>query len=382
MKYRNIPGLSLSDHTDPRLTAPSLMVSVPASIHHRKIAAFFQSANAWEDFVGSSDPAAIEAFKELCAAGLIVPDSDAPKHEAATEPAGLTMFDAPARPLQQIMTGEIVFVGAPIDVGTTGFPGARFGPQALRAASVERYTCEFDLETGEMIAWNVPSLGGAILGGARLSDAGDVRYTPGEPLESYYARLRQVVSSIYTAGGIPIVLGGDHSLTYSTVPEGIEAFVQLDAHCDLAELQPGHCHHHGNFLTRLVAERRAAEIHQFGLRDTSGWDTVNAGTFFKSVGDLELDGWSDALVGKEAYISLDVDVLDPTELPGTGTPLVGGLSLRQLCQVLARITAVTKPVGLDIVELCPMRDASGLSERTVIEALLCFLAVFHRTHQN
>lgn len=374
MNYKLSKSVHLSDYANGRLRCRISGMSVDGSEIHRQVALHFKDPASWDTYPDKGSAAA-QAFADLCEAKMIL-KADATRDPGLVRPE-TTMFEVPFRALKDISEGEIVFVGAPLDIGTTGYPGARYGPDALRAASVERFQCQIDLKRGTMIGWNAPSLGGGILDGARLSDAGDVPYEPGEPAENYYQRLRDTVGQIFRARAFPVVLGGDHSITYATVPDEPAALVHLDAHCDLAERVEGHCHHHGNFLRRLLDEDRVSEVHHLGLRETAGWDTLNAGTSARSVGDLEVEDWPQDIAGKTCFVSLDVDVLDPSVLPATGTPVIGGLTLRQLCQVLALIAQVSKPVGLDIVELCPIRDDSGLSERSVIEALLCFLAVLH-----
>ncbi len=378
MKLSLKSGVYLTDFKNGSLCDPETGAMVSAEELERRIAVFFQQPAHWGSFPDAETDAAVEARDRLVAAGLLL-HAGRPRDPVLCQ-TDLTMFGVPSRVPADVEPGEIVFLGVPFDLGTTAYPGCRFGPAALRAASTERFECQLDLGTGRMTAWNVPSLGGAVLGGARLSDLGDLIYRAGEPVEAYYARLRCLMSDLYARGAFPVVLGGDHSITYATACRGVRALVHLDAHCDLAERVSGHSHHHGNVLRRLIDEGFGAEIHHFGLRDTGGWDTEHAGTSARSVGDLELPGWCDDVHGKTAFVSLDVDVLDPSVLPGTGTPVVGGLSLRRLCQILAEIAGKTKPLGLDIVELCPMRDASGTSERVTIEALICFLAVYFRVH--
>lgn len=377
MKLQTAADVFLTDHTNGYLRGSLTNQSASATQVNRAIVTFFQSPAPWSDFPDQT-ATAVAARDDLLSIGLLTKIPPAP--DLGILPCGVTMFSAPQRTLKDVTPGEIVFLGAPFDLGTTAFPGCRFGPSALRVASVERFECEFDLQSGRMHAWNVPTLGGAVLGGARLADLGDIGYQAGEPVESYYRRLRAVIDTVCDAGAFPVVLGGDHSISYATLHKSAEALVHLDAHCDLAELVEGHCHHHGNVLNRVLAEGMVSEIHHFGLRETGGWDTVKAGTFAKSVGDLSQPDWADGIRSKRVFVSLDVDILDPSIMPGTGTPVAGGLTLPQLCQCLAKIAATTKPLGLDLVELCPMRDPSGLSERNAIEALLCFLAVYFKTH--
>ncbi|MDW3181519.1 MAG: arginase family protein [Roseobacter sp.] len=227
VKLTTKPGVFLTDYKNGSLCDPATGVTVAAEELERKIVAFFQDPTVWESFPGCKADEAIAARDRLFEAGLLL------HHEKTLEPglsrAEFTMFGVPQRRLEDVERGEIVFIGAPFDVGTTAYPGCRFGPTALRLASAERFQCQLDLATGRMTAWNLPSLGGAILGGARLSDLGDLIYRAGEPVEQYYTHLSDVMSQLYGRGAFPVVLGGDHSITYSTACRKADALVHLDA---------------------------------------------------------------------------------------------------------------------------------------------------------
>ena len=124
-------------------------------------------------------------------------------------------------------------------------------------------------------------------------------------------------------------------------------------------------------------------IFNIGMRDDSDWRTSRELIEVISTGQSSNETDIFAVIeGKEIFVSLDIDVLDPSIAPGTGTPVAGGLGLRELCEILGRITAKTVPVGMDIVELSPMLDQSGNTERAAVEALLWFLVGYHYEHQG
>ena len=371
------PNYRVTDFKGGRILDDATGRSVPATAISRAILFHFARGLAWEDFEKSHE--AQEAFEAMKKVGLLRRGSGT---DALFDliPADIGMFDAPHRDLADIAAGDIVFLGAPIDIGTTALPGARFGPAAIRAASVERYLCDYDLASGTLKGWNVPNLGGLVLSGARLVDLGDLKYLPGSAADSYYEKLRRVVDQIYARQAFPVVLGGDHSITYGTVHRDADVLLHLDAHSDMAAFDKDTCHHHGNVLTRLIAEKMLSQVVHLGLRDTAGSDTAEAGSVAFSADPNAFPSVLKHIEDKSVFISLDVDVMDPAVLPGTGTPLPGGLSVRELCNLLCQVVMGSKPLGIDVVELCPLRDADNLSAATVVEIILVFLAMYHKHH--
>lgn len=372
--YRAASYVRLSDFAGGVFENEMNRQTVPATALARKMMMHFETPAKWEDFGSRSKGQA--TFDALRQAGILICEADADNFQVISQ-AGLTMFDAPHRKLSDLSRGEIVFIGAPLDIGTTGYPGARYGPDALRAASQERYRCDYDPRTGGLKPWNMPGFGGAILKGAKMSDAGNVRYRPGTAHQDYYDGLRNVTDQVRAAGAFPVVLGGDHSILYSTADPNADTFLHLDAHSDMASFEPTRCHHHGNVITRLVAEHFAPQIVHVGLRDTSGSDTARAGSWAYSADPRSLPSLLDRFDGSSVYISLDVDVFDPRVIPGTGTPVPGGFSLQEVCDFLAQLPYRARITGLDVVELCPMRDIADQSARSVVEVILVFLAAFH-----
>ncbi len=226
-------------------------------------------------------------------------------------------------------------------------------------------------------------------------DAGDVHMLPGE-IEQALRRLEQAVTTIAQAGPIPVVLGGDHTITFPDatgvarhVGWGRVALVHFDAHADTADTQYGSLYGHGTPMRRLIESGavRGDRFFQIGLRgywppeDVLDWmagqnmrsyemtEVVERGlnTCLDEVFELAVDG-CDAV-----FLSVDIDVVDPGSAPGTGTPEPGGLSARALLDAVRRVASELPVGGVDVVEVSPPYDHSEitayLANRVVLEAL-------------
>ncbi len=226
-------------------------------------------------------------------------------------------------------------------------------------------------------------------------DAGDVHMLPGE-IEQALRRLEQAVTTIAQAGPIPVVLGGDHTITFPDatgvarhVGWGRVALVHFDAHADTADTQYGSLYGHGTPMRRLIESGavRGDRFFQIGLRgywppeDVLDWmagqnmrsyemtEVVERGlnTCLDEVFELAMDG-CDAV-----FLSVDIDVVDPGSAPGTGTPEPGGLSARALLDAVRRVASELPVGGVDVVEVSPPYDHSEitayLANRVVLEAL-------------
>ncbi|MGF1666752.1 MAG: agmatinase [Acidimicrobiia bacterium] len=282
--------------------------------------------------------------------------------------------------------GQVAIVGAPFDWGTTYRPGARFGPQAIREA-----------DYGAMDGYR-PHLPTGIdpLGFLGVVDVGDVYVVPGY-MEESLARIEEAVESIARAGKVPIVLGGDHTITYPNATGvakvhgfGEVALIHFDAHADTGSLQNGHLYGHGTPMRRLV-ESGAVPGHRFvqiGLRgywpepDVVAWmkEQRMRAYFMNEIVDRGLravvdDAVAYALEGgaKGVFISVDVDVVDPAFAPGTGTPEPGGLTSRELLDTVRRLAKELVVLGADVVEVAPAYDnaeiTAYLGNRIVLEIL-------------
>ena len=291
----------------------------------------------------------------------------------------------PHRRFDQARRGEVVILGAPFDWGASHRPGARFGPKAIREADY----LEPDGRRPHLTAGVDPLVELPVV------DAGDIPIVGGyiEPsLDSIQHRVRTVAQ----AGAIPLVLGGDHTVTLPNATgvaevygHGDVAVVHFDAHADTGDEQWGQLYGHGTPMRRLI-ESGAVPGHRFvqiGLRgywpppETLQWmreqqmrsyfmeDIVSRGL------DVVVDEAVEAVVGTGAsgvFVSVDIDVVDPGMAPGTGTPEPGGLTARQLLDTVRRLGRDLDVVGADVVEVAPHYDqpmdiTAALANRVVLE---------------
>jgi agmatinase len=274
---------------------------------------------------------------------------------------------------------DVAVVGAPMDDLVSDRPGARFAPRAIRAASCP---------PGPHLEVKVDAFSAL-----RVVDFGDAPVIPADPAVSHEA-IRATVGAVLAAGALPVVLGGDHSVTKPAVEAVAEArgpvgVVHFDTHTDTGAEVFGVERSHGTFMKELldggqvVGERYA----QIGLRgywpgETEfNWQAERGVTslFAHDVRDLgirEVVARAVAAVGEgPVYLTVDVDVLDPAYLPGgTGTPEPGGLTAGELLLGVRLVASELELVGVDVVEVIPTAvgsaDSSALvADRVVREAL-------------
>jgi len=265
--------------------------------------------------------------------------------------------------VRDLENADAAIVGAPFDTGATFRSGARFGPEAIRSVShlLRRYN---------------PSLDVVIFDHLSVIDYGDVPVVPGYA-EPSYERIAEGLEPIHRAGVVPVVLGGDHSIA---LPElrtaasvhGPLALVQLDSHSDTWDSYFGEKHTHGTPFRRAVEEvllDPACSI-QVGMRgsiyDAGDWGDARDMGFdlvptdeARELGIPEVIRRIHERVGDvEAYVSFDVDFVDPAFAPGTGTPEIGGFTSRE-AQEFVRGLAGLNIVGCDVVEVYPQYDGPG-----------------------
>jgi agmatinase len=291
----------------------------------------------------------------------------------------------PARQIDDVGDARVVIVGAPFDWGTSFRPGARFGPKAIREVGY----LGFDGSRPHL------PTGIDALRELGVVDVGDLLLPVGE-VDNSVAKIKDGVMKIARQGAIPIVLGGDHTITWPNAEalaevHGDVAVIHFDAHADTGNVGPGGAlHGHGTPMRRLI-ESGAVPGHRFvqiGLRgywpppDVVEWmreqrmrtflmtEIVDRG--LRAVVD---DAVAYAADGADAvFISVDIDVVDPGMAPGTGTPEPGGITSRELLDTLRRLSRELRVVGADIVEVSPAYDGPGevtayLANRCVLEIL-------------
>jgi agmatinase len=280
---------------------------------------------------------------------------------------------------------EIMIIGAPFDGGTSHRPGARFGPQAIRLTDYLPH----DGSRPHL------ALGVDPLRDLKVADAGDVEMPSGDT-ELSLRKLEEAVHLAAASGAIPVVLGGDHTITLPDatgvarhVGWGRLSMIHFDAHADTGDTQLGSLYGHGTPMRRLIESGavRGDRFLQIGLRGywpepaTLDW---MAGQRMRSYEMTEvvsrgLDSCLTEAFGiatddcDAVFLSVDVDVVDPGMAPGTGTPEPGGLSGRQLLDAVRRIAMELPVAGVDVVEVAPPYDhaevTAYLANRVVLEAL-------------
>lgn len=248
---------------------------------------------------------------------------------------------------------QVVLFGAPFD-GTTSFrPGTRFAPNTIRNDSfgLETYSPYLDKDLEDYI----------------LFDSGDLEFPFGNP-QMVIDIIANHAKTIVDAGKLPFMIGGEHLVTLGSIKSIYKAYpelhiIHLDAHADLRDDYMGQKLSHATVLRRchdLLGDHR---IHQFGIR--SG--TKEEFAWAKNHVDFHpfsLDGLSeviDLLKNKPVYITIDLDVLDPSIFPGTGTIEPGGISFLELIGAIKEFSKLNNIVGMDAVELSPSYDQSGMS---------------------
>ncbi len=248
--------------------------------------------------------------------------------------------------LASSQSGKIVLFGAPFDCTATFRPGARFGPQAIRDASqvLETYSPlqDADLE-------DIP-----------FEDKGDIELPFGDP-QPALAVIQDTVEKILAEKKIPFILGGEHLVTLGAIKAlaplhpGLK-IIQLDAHTDLRDHYLGQKFSHSTVIKRIADIIGIESIRQIGIRSGTKEEFALSKKLMST--PAEIIAWAK---DSPCYVTCDLDILDPSVFPGTGTPEPGGYSFNQLIEALVEMISSLHVVGLDVVELAPQIDPSGAS---------------------
>lgn len=295
-----------------------------------------------------------------------------------------TMFRAPRCINIAELDAAVAFIGMPFDQGTLGRPGARYGPDALRDAPrayayADPYGAGQDAE-----GFFDADAGGELLRGVTMADCGNVTVTPSDVLRNF-ERLAGVVAQVAARGAMPVILGGDHAVTFPAVA-GLKDYAPLDiVHFD-AHLDYTH-HYQGAALTHGSPIRRCRELAHVGRITSIGIRSVRRAPYEEAIahGNGVITARQFRALGPEAvaervpagsnlYITFDVDVLDPTQAPGTGTPEVGGLSYDECRRCLAALASRGSLVAFDIVEVAPPYDVAELTAQVAARLAADILA--------
>lgn len=247
----------------------------------------------------------------------------------------------------------IILFGAPFDSTVSYRPGARFGSSTIRRESygIESYS---PYQNNDLID-------------IAVMDSGDIELCLGDTAKAL-DMIEERTKNILDDKKLPFMLGGEHLVTLGAFRAVLEKYpdiniIHFDAHADLREEYLGVKLSHASVLRRcweLIGDNR---IYQFGIRsgdkDEFKWGTAHVKTRMFDFSGLELI--MDKLKGKPVYFTLDLDVLDPSVFPGTGTPEPGGVSFEELRKAVTMVCANSNVVGCDVNELSPHYDPSGVS---------------------
>ncbi|AWB19988.1 agmatinase [Methylobacterium currus] len=297
-----------------------------------------------------------------------------------------TFLDLPFRPevatLPDFGGLDVALIGVPMDLGVTNRAGARHGPRAVRA--VER------IGPYEHVLRITPAAE------LKAADIGDVPFRSRFSLESCHEDIEAFFATVVKAGVVPLAVGGDHSISRATLravgaahPVGM---IHIDAHCDTGGVYEGSKFHHGGPFRQAVLDGvlDPARTIQIGIRGgaeylwefsyVSGMTVIHAEEVPR-LGLPAVIARAREVVGDgPTYLSFDVDSLDPGFAPGTGTPEMGGLTPREVLELLRGLAGVNI-VGGDVVEVAPQYDPTSNTAQCaaqVLFELLCLVAAGRR----
>jgi agmatinase len=288
-------------------------------------------------------------------------------------------------PHQTDLSGvDVALLGVPFDSGTSYRSGARLGPREVRAQSSLIRLYSYFLKVSPFEALTVV-------------DAGDVDAPP-VGIEPAYAAIEAGVRRIVDAGAMPLVVGGDHSISLPCLRavaavHGPVALVQFDAHIDTWGDYFGGKYFHGSPFRRAIEERLIdpARYVQVGIRGPMygededfayqrdlGVTTIDIGMVKRDGIEATIARVRDIVGRRPVYVTFDIDAVDPAFAPGTGTPEVGGLTSYE-AQTLVRGLAGANMIGCDVVEVAPVFDGPGqitaLLAANLLFELLCVRAL-------
>ena len=249
---------------------------------------------------------------------------------------------------------DIVLYGAPFDSTTSFRPGTRFAGQAVRNDSygLETYSPYQDRDLED----------------CRIFDLGDLELAIGDS-ELVLSEIEKTAETILKDKKLPFMIGGEHLVTLGSVRAAAEKYpdlhiIHFDAHADLREDYLGVQYSHACVLRRCWELLGDDRIYQFGIRSGDREEFRWAREGHVKMHKFNLDGLAEViekLQGKPVYITLDLDVLDPSVFPGTGTPEAGGVTFVELMNAVIQTAQGVNVVGCDVNELSPVYDPSGVS---------------------
>lgn len=274
------------------------------------------------------------------------------------------------------LDADIAVVGMPFDQGTSNRPGQRYGPRDIREASLiyawAPHNGFYYIDTGR-----------TVLEGKRWADLGDVDVVPHD-IPRTSQNLTRAVAAVLEKGAFPVILGGDHSITFPAV----RAFslpsltvVHFDAHLDSYGSGDPNILSHGGWVQQ-VGRLPGVDFVQIGMRgianDLTGVRAAQQlGSTIITAERVHREGARKIMESipdlGNIYVTIDIDVLDASLAPGTGTPEVGGLTFHQMHELLVGLPVKGRVVGVDVVEVNSFFDSTGVTAQTAVRLIIDLL---------
>ena len=259
------------------------------------------------------------------------------------------------------LDAQAVIFGAPYDGTTTFRPGTRFAPAAMRTDSIglETYSPYFDKDVVDY----------------KIHDYGDLDLPFGAPAKALNM-ISETAQYIFSSGKKPVMIGGEHLVSLPVIEQAIKQYpdlhiIHFDAHTDLREDYLGEDLSHSTVIRRAWDMLGDGRIWQYGIRSGTREEFYWSRDGHTNMCLHNFDDLNVAISGigqSPVYLTIDLDVLDPSVFPGTGTPEAGGVSFKELINALKAVSSLNI-IGADIVELSPHYDISGVSTAVACKVL-------------
>ncbi|MFT6180021.1 MAG: agmatinase [Paracoccaceae bacterium] len=257
----------------------------------------------------------------------------------------------------------IALLGIPYDKTASFRKGTRLAPDAIREvsdAAIETYSPALKLDLAD----------------AHFSDLGDLQFDPDTEPEVVVELLHQATAELLERDTTPVIIGGEHSISPGAIRAAFQKYpdlhvLQLDAHADLRESYEGSKDSHACAMRRVLDFLPSNRLLQCGIRSGTKeeFEEMDRENRLVKIADL-----ATRLPDAPLWITFDIDVFDPSECPGTGTPEAGGLTYRE-CETFLETLRGRNIIGLDLVEVSPPLDPTGISTVLAAKLLREFLLI-------
>jgi agmatinase len=284
---------------------------------------------------------------------------------------------------------DVAVLGIPYDMGTQYRSGARFGPRAIREASTLFSFGHGGAYDHEDDVTYLP------LDKVRIVDVGDADIVHTDTAKSH-ANAEKAVRQLIERGALPVMLGGDHAVNIPCIrafsEHGPIHIVQIDAHLDFVDVRHGVREGHGNPMRRAAEQKHVSGLTQIGIRNVSSTaregyeDARHRGSTILSVRQARRLGSEGVLAripqAARYYVTIDIDGFDPSIAPGTGTPSHGGFLYYEVMEILQGLAKRGEIVGIDLVEVAPAYDPSGITGFLAAQVLLNFIGYIFEARKS